>query len=299
MNKTDIEWCYGPDGSQGFTWNPVTGCSPASPGCDNCYASRIANRFKGTAAFPDGFNVKLHPDRIDEPRKLKKPSRIFVCSMSDIFHPDIPDEFIERIFKVMRECPQHTFFVLTKRPERMLGWNLCICSNDSPAKMGQVPRYVSNWFAPNIWVGVSAENQEQASRRIPVLLDLEVANRFVSIEPMLGPVDLTVLPANCRGINRRIVFEDYVNAYTGQSFDPQTLTWGSIEFEHIDWVICGAESGPGKRPCKTEWVYNLKKQCQVANVPFFFKNYNDARDANCKFDGEWPCPHDREYPKSI
>lgn len=292
MNKTDIEWCYGPDGSQGYTWNPVTGCSPASPGCDNCYASRIANRFKGTAAFPDGFNVKLHPERLDEPRKLKKPSRIFVCSMSDIFHPDIPDEFIERIFKVMRECPQHTFFVLTKRPERMLGWNLCICSNDSPAKMGQVPRYVSNWFAPNIWLGVSAENQEQANKRIPVLLDLKVAHRFVSVEPMLGQIEIRQwlsCPESLDTCHARGLYPD--------------CAFGGIENcardRHLDWVICGAESGPGKRPCKTEWVYNLKKQCQVANVPFFFKNYNDARDANCKFDGEWPCPHDREYPKSI
>lgn len=288
MNKTDIEWCYGPDGSQGFTWNPVTGCSPASPGCDNCYASRIANRFKGTAAFPDGFNVKLHPDRIDEPRKLKKPSRIFVCSMSDIFHADVPDEYIEQIFKVMRECPQHTFFVLTKRPERMLGKNWCVCHERAPFDA----RFVSNWYADNIWVGVSAENQEQANKRIPVLLDLQVAHRFVSVEPMLGPVDL----------KRWLSCPETLDSCHARGLYPDNCILGEAEKcarnIHLDWVICGAESGPGKRKCKTEWVCKVWHDCKMAKVPFFFKKYNDARDSNA-FDGEWPCPHDREYPKSI
>ncbi len=257
VNKTDIEWVYGSDGAQGYTWNPVVGCSPASAGCDNCYAARIANRFKGTKAFPDGFKVTLRPERLDEPRKLKKPSRIFVCSMSDIFHPDVPDEFIERIFKVMRECPQHTFFVLTKRPERMAGTAWAVCSEHHAPN----DPYVSNWYAPNVWVGVSAENQEMADKRIPQLMGLPVAHRFVSVEPMIGPVDLELyLPI--------VLNRDWLGI--------GTLVQKRVG--HVDWVICGAESGPGKRGCRTDWVEDLWEQCRSTHTPFFFKKWNDNRD---------------------
>lgn len=265
MNKTNIEWVYSADGTQGYTWNPITGCSPASTGCDNCYAARIAKRFKGTKAFPDGFNVTMHPERLDEPRKLKKPSRIFVCSMSDIFHADVPDTFIEQIFRVMRECPQHTFFVLTKRPERMVGKSWAVCSdNFTDFEMA------SNWYAPNIWVGVSAENQEQADKRIPTLIDLPIAHRFVSVEPMLEYIDL----------------EKYLPEIVTHNF----MGLGALvnKTQKLDWVICGAESGPGKRLCDTSWVYELLEQCKGVHVPFFFKNYNDHRDIDCVRSREWP-----------
>jgi protein gp37 len=289
MQKTQIEWAD-------YTWNPISGCSPASEGCNNCYAARIANRFKGTPAFPDGFKVTPHPERLDEPRKLKgKGKRIFVCSMSDIFHPDVPDGFIEQIFKVMRETPQHAFFVLTKRPERMVGKNWAV---DFERHTPDRP-YVSNWYAPNIWVGVSVENQAAADKRIPVLIDLFIAHRFVSVEPMLGPVNLTIIPANCKGVDGADVPEDYFSALNGWTYDPQESQHGRRMFNHLDWVIAGAESGPGKRECRTEWACKLWHQCKVAKVPFFFKNYNDIRDANCAFDGEWPCPHDREWPKGV
>lgn len=281
MNKTDIEWVYGPDGTQGYTWNPSVGCSPASEGCDNCYAARIANRFKGTKAFPDGFHVTLRPERINEPYKLKKPSRIFVCSMSDIFHPDVPDGFIETVFRVMRDLPQHTFFVLTKRPERMVGKDWCVCTESRPIDT----EHASMWYAPNIWVGVSVENQTRANERIPQLMAINTAHRFISVEPMIGPVNLKPwIP------NFTTHFEDVGDPPDGVFVDV-------AHWNRIDWVICGAESGPSKRPCKTEWVCKPWHQCKVANVPFFFKNYNDIRDANCAFDGEWPCPHDREWPK--
>ena len=280
MQKTQIEWAD-------YTWNPISGCSPASEGCNNCYAARIANRFKGTPAFPDGFKVTPHPERLDEPRKLKgKGKRIFVCSMSDIFHPDVPDGFIEQIFKVMRETPQHAFFVLTKRPERMVGKNWAV---DFERHTPDRP-YVSNWYAPNIWVGVSAENQEQADKRIPVLIDLPVAHRFVSVEPMIGPVDL----------KRWLTCQQDLDGCHARGLYPDNLGCKCcVRRNRLDWVICGAESGPGKRECRTEWACKLWHQCKVAKVPFFFKNYNDIRDANCAFDGEWPCPHDREWPKGV
>lgn len=267
MNKTEIEWAD-------YTWNPISGCSPASAGCDNCYAARIANRFKGTPAFPDGFKVTLHPERLDEPRKLKgKGKRIFVCSMSDVFHPDVPDEFIERIFKVMRETPQHSFFVLTKRPERMVGKNWAV---DFERHTPDRP-YVSNWYAPNIWVGVSTENQEVADERVPVLLSLQVAHRFVSVEPMIGPVNLTVFPANCLGANGERVFEDYFNALDGSCYDPQIREWENPgTFKHLDWVICGGETGPGARICEEQWVLDLLSDCDRARVPFFFKKWGSA-----------------------
>lgn len=267
MNKTDIEWVYGPDGAQGYTWNPVVGCSPASEGCDNCYAARIANRFKGTKAFPDGFHVTLHPERLNEPYRLKRPSRIFVCSMSDIFHPDVPDEFIEHTFKVMRDLPQHTFFVLTKRPERMAETAWAICSEHHAPN----DPYVSNWYAPNIWVGVSAENQEMADKHIPQLMGLPVAHRFVSVEPMIGPVDLeSYLPI--------VVNRDWLGI--------GTLVQKRVG--HIDWVICGAESGPGKRECRTDWPCDLQNQCIETGTPFFFKKWNDERDSMMPTCREWP-----------
>lgn len=266
MNKTDIEWVYGPDGAQGHTWNPVVGCSPASEGCDNCYAARIANRFKGTKSFPNGFHVSLHPERLNEPYRLKRPSRIFVCSMSDIFHPDVPDEFIEHTFKVMRDLPQHTFFVLTKRPERMIGKDWCVCTELRPIDT----EHASMWYAPNIWVGVSAENQARADERIPVLLNLPVAHRFASVEPMLGSVDLEaylprVLDNNWLGIGKLVRIERCLN-----------------------WVICGAESGPGKRECRTDWPCDLQNQCIETGTPFFFKKWNDERDSMMPTCREWP-----------
>lgn len=157
------------------TWNPVTGCTKISDGCKHCYAEPMTRRLKamGQAKYINGFKVTCHPETLDQPLKWKKPSKIFVCSMGDLFHEDVPDEFIDKIFDTMKKCPQHIFQILTKRPERM-----------------KKHLDVFQPHLPNVWLGVTAENQEQAEKRIPLLLQTQAIKRFVSIEPMLGAVEL-------------------------------------------------------------------------------------------------------------
>ena len=169
MNKTLIAWTDG-----GYTWNPVTGCSPVSEGCQNCYAAAIAKRFNG-----GDFSVKLHPERLDEPSKVKKPSKIFICSMSDLFHDDVPYSFIDDVMETIHRSSQHTFQILTKRPNRMYKY---FCESDKPRHCYMRPC--------NTWVGVTAENQKCAGERIPKLLDIPAVVRFVSIEPLLERIDI-------------------------------------------------------------------------------------------------------------
>ena len=213
MGNTKIEWAE-------KVWNPVTGCSKISPGCENCYAERMAFRLRGRCGYPDGepFRVTLRPQRLEEPMRWRKSSMVFVCSMGDLFHDDVPDDFIHRVFATIGQCPQHTFIILTKRPKRMKAFIEDYYAYESPT---------------NVWLGVTTENQEMADRRIPILLQIPAVVRFVSVEPMLGPVDLA------RGC------------------------------EKIDWVICGGETGPNARPMHPDWVRSLRDQCQSAGVPFF------------------------------
>lgn len=233
MSKSKIEWCDA-------TWNPITGCTPISPGCANCYAKRMSKRLAGRCGYlaDDPFKVTLHPNKLDEPLKWKKPHRVFVCSMSDLFHPDVPDEWIDQIFWQMgRVARWHTYLILTKRPERMRDWLIKAYNENDPY--------------PNIWIGVTAENQEQADKRIPLLLQTPAAIRFVSVEPMLGPVNFRWASWEPLKPNSRN------NQYDGM--------------RRLDWIICGGETGPGARPMQIEWARNLKNQCQEAGVPFFFK----------------------------
>lgn len=204
MSKTKIEWVINQDGTKGKTWNPVSGCTPISPGCAHCYAKRMAQRLAGRCGYPEApheFDVTLHPEKVGDPLRWKKPTRVFVCSMSDLFHHDVPFEFIKDVSRVMRACPQHTFQVLTKRPERMA---------EFAAAIGIA------W--PNVWLGVTAEDQEQADQRIPVLLQIPAAVRFVSIEPLLEPVDLSTIPyeslagKNCITERRRAMSWDVLLA---------------------------------------------------------------------------------------
>ena len=188
-DKTKIEWTDA-------TWNPVTGCTMVSPGCDHCYAETIAHRFAGTAAYPDGFAVTLRPERLDQPLRWRRPRRVFVNSMSDLFHKDVPDEYIACIWAVMALAPQHTFQVLTKRHGRMRS----LLDDDGFIQRvwnemdGFLPRAKhpdeSRWPLPNVWLGVSVEDQQRADLRIPALLDTPAAVRFLSCEPLLRPVDL-------------------------------------------------------------------------------------------------------------
>ena len=210
--QTRIEWTDA-------TWNPVTGCSRVSPGCDHCYAEALAGRLKamGNVRYSNGFQVRLHQDLVDLPLRWKKPKLIFVNSMSDLYHPKVPDEFIRRVFDTMVQAHWHRFQILSKRPQRMA------------ALAPRLP-----WPA-NVWQGVSIESADYLWR-IKYLLRVPAAVRFLSLEPLLGPLPNTPL--------------------TG-----------------IGWVIAGGESGPHHRPCDPDWIRSIRDQCLRANVPFFLKQW--------------------------
>ncbi|MGB9754711.1 DUF5131 family protein [Roseiflexus castenholzii] len=213
---TKIEWTQ-------RVWNPVTGCTKVSPGCKHCYAERFARRLEqmGNPRYRHAFRVTLHPDLLELPLRWQKPSMIFVNSMSDLFHPSVPDEFIRRVFEVMAKAKQHIFQVLTKRSERLL------------ELAPQLPR------SENIWMGVSVETMKYYTR-IEHLQQVPAQVRFISCEPLLGPVD-------------------------------------KMPLDGIHWVIVGGESGPGARPMKEEWVRSIRDQCQRAGVPFFFKQWGGVQ----------------------
>lgn len=248
--KTGIEWTDA-------TWNPVTGCTEVSPGCDHCYAKNFAERFRGTPGhyFEHGFDVQLRPDKLDLPLRWRKPKRIFVNSMSDLFHDAVPDEYIVRVFAVMKKASQHTFQVLTKRHARM---RALLSSEDFRESVfawsgvgqhqpsGRLEHY-RTWPLSNVWLGVSTENQQWAGIRIPALLDTPAAVRFISAEPLLGAIDFRRVPR----FNR--IGLDLSN-------------W---------WVIVGGESGPGARPMHPDWARALRDQCQAAGVPFLFKQWGE------------------------
>jgi protein gp37 len=210
--QTSIEWTEA-------TWNPVTGCTKVSPGCKHCYAERMAHRLSamGQPRYRNGFQVTLHPDLIDVPLRWQAPRLIFVNSMSDLFHDDVPDAFIARVFSVMAEARQHTFQILTKRAKRL-------------ARLAQALQWPRN-----VWIGVSVEN-ERYLWRVEFLRRVPAAVRFLSLEPLLGP-----LPG--------------------------------LSLSNIDWVIVGGESGPHSRPLDPEWVRQLRDQCLAEAVPFFFKQW--------------------------
>ncbi|MHB1957258.1 MAG: DUF5131 family protein, partial [Sulfobacillus sp.] len=202
VTRTHIEWTD-------TTWNPVTGCTKVSQGCKHCYAERMARRLQamGSPRYRNGFQVTLHADLLNQPLHWIKPRRVFVNSMSDVFHPDVPDTFIADIFAVMAQTPQHTYQILTKRPERLARLAGCLP------------------FPPHVWIGTSVESREVMSR-IRWLREVPAAVRFLSCEPLLGPL-------------------------------PQ------LPLEGIHWVIVGGESGPHARPMHPEWVLDIRDQCVV------------------------------------
>ena len=205
------------------TWNPVTGCSKVSPGCAHCYAETFAERWRGVRgnAYEQGFDLKLWPSRLDYPLRWKRPRMIFVNSMSDLFHEDIPFEYVQRVFSVMHEASHHTFQVLTKRHEQL--------SELAP---------LLDW-PPNVWMGVSIENKRW-TLRADHLREVPAAVRFISAEPLLGPV-------------------------TG------------LDLTGIHWLIAGGESGPGHRPVDADWIRGLREQCRQEGVAFFFKQWGGIR----------------------
>ena len=245
------------------TWNPVTGCTKISEGCKKCYAERMAKRLKGRYGYPDDdpFRVAMRNNRLGEPFKWNKPTMCFVCSMGDMFHENVDCEFLDNIFYVIKKCPQHTFQILTKRPKRMLDY------------VSQLVYKPFKEHFPNVWLGVSAENQKRADERIPVLLDIPATVRFVSCEPMLGKFDLA------------LYLQDWINV---DEVDRRCdFSW----LQGLDWVIAGGETGSGARLVKKNWVREIRKQCSYFNVPFFLKQLNKKGDR--ELDGniweEMPC----------
>jgi protein gp37 len=214
--RSNIEWTES-------TWNPLTGCTKVSPGCKHCYAERMALRLQamGQPNYANGFRLTMHKHMLELPLRWKKPQMIFVSSMSDLFHQDVPWEFIQKVFDIMCRASWHTFQVLTKRSGRLL----------------KLDREI-NWPA-NVWMGVSVENKDYTFR-IDHLRQIGALVKFLSLEPLLGP-----LPG--------------------------------LDLHGINWVIAGGESGPGARPIVKEWVVDIKDQCLVAHVPFFFKQWGGVR----------------------
>lgn len=206
-----------------MTWNPVTGCTKVSQGCKNCYAERMARRLEamGSERYRNGFRVTLHPDLLDLPRRWRQARVVFVNSMSDLFHEDVPLGYIQRVFATMHECPHHTFQILTKRSERLVMF------------AAHLP------WPGNVWMGVSVEDVRVLDR-VHQLLSVPAAVRFLSLEPLIGPLD-------------------------------------ALPLKGVDWVIVGGESGPRARPMRKEWVTSILRQCRIARVPFFFKQWGGVR----------------------
>ncbi len=268
MGKTGIAWTD-------ETWNPVTGCTKVSAGCKHCYAEGVADRFWATQYPPIVVkhkaltaplfrprrftDVQCHPDRLEQPLRWRKPRRVFVNSMSDLFHEDVPGEFIDRVFITMGMSPRHTFQVLTKRPHRMYQfmselqdkWAKTTRNGQRVVGFGNAGMGVKEslvpWPLSNVWLGVSVENQPTADERVPLLLQTPAAVRFVSAEPLLGSIRFGV-------------------SLHGNWIGPEKWEWGSL-----DWVIVGGESGPDARPCDIEWVRSIKDQCAKAKVACFVK----------------------------
>lgn len=327
-DKTGIEWTDA-------TWNPLRGCSRVSEGCRHCYAETIAARFSGPGQPYHGIadpsrtgskwtgQVKLVETALGQPLRWKKPRRIFVNSMSDLFHESVSDEWIDHIFAVMALSQQHNFQILTKRPERMLsysrsaapqriamllldGFDYHIEGITFAARMAALASRATDedperitWPLQNVWLGVSVEDQATADERIPLLLSTPAAHRFISAEPLLGPIDLervgtlgllrSILPA----VVEREESEIRPNSISGLQIDtlhgrnqatiffqtPDHMGGFSIRFPRpfprLDWVIVGGESGIGARPMHPDWARALRDQCATAGVPFFFKQWGE------------------------
>ena len=263
---TKIEWTN-------ETWNPIIGCNKVSLGCDNCYAEKMAYRlmhmpYGADYQFVLSDNGKSDPEKyknlpkwngethfqksqLDNPLKWKKPRMIFVVSMGDLFHESIPFEWIDKVFEVIFQTPQHTYQILTKRPERMKKYF---------EHQNELLKDLGGYSPPPfIWLGVTAENQEQANKRIPILLEIPAAIRFVSIEPMLSKIDIQkYLTPGADGLPEEV--ERY--------------------HDWIDWVICGGESGSKARPMHPDWTRSLRDQCKKIGTPFFFKQWGEYTPNN-------------------
>lgn len=307
-DRTKIEW-------SDATWNPITGCSVLSPGCTNCYAMKLAGgrlRHDPTRAGLTRQSrggpvwtgeVRFNESMLDLPLRWKRPRKIFVCAHGDLFHENVPFEWIDRVYAVMALCPQHTFQVLTKRPQRMLDYLINGQSRHGVARQALKhtgrrhpgghdcdPEVCNATFPlPNVWLGVSVENQAAADERIPLLLAAPAAVRWISAEPLLGPVSLR--------------WTDYAHRAQGLSYRQYLERTGSInEYEalrKIDWVVVGGESGHGARPMHPDWVRRLRDQCADAGVAFLFKQWGNFHITTVgpKGNTQAPIPLDANFGK--
>ena len=317
MADSSIEWTDA-------TWNPVRGCKPVSPGCANCYAELMTGRLEamgqdgyagltkpgtGKKRFLFNGEFRTAPDRLEDPLRWKKPRMVFVNSMSDLFGEGVSSEYITMVFDVMAACPQHTFQVLTKRPERMLEYFEHVAKNSL-----SMPEAATKWPLPNVWLGVSVENNDYVSR-IEKLLRAPAAVRFLSLEPLLGPINLrrwTTTRSDGVGLCCECCWKDRCDQpwHHYRASCPHCKGSG-IRSSSIDWVIVGGESGPNARPCGLRWIADIVAQCKAAGVPCFVKQlgsnawYGGKRiklsgkggdrtewPAECQ---EWP----REWPRKV
>jgi protein gp37 len=304
-DNTQIEWTDA-------TWNPITGCSRVSEGCRNCYAEIMAARFSKPGQWGEGLakivtradgtkdhrwtgKLQFNERALDKPLRWRKPRLIFVNSTSDLFHESVPDEWIDRVFAVMALAPQHTFQVLTKRPERARAYLMGVeCDGARRFNVATAAEQIANnfpiwdghgyrlwdgyagkdwdkkvtrvlcippWPLPNVWLGTSIEDQATADARIPHLLATPAAVRFVSAEPLLGPVDLMEVAIPRPELRASLIWD----ALRG---------WGGAPSK-IDWLIVGGESGPGARPMHPDWARSLRDQCQTAGAAYFFKQVGE------------------------
>ena len=300
-------------------WNPVTGCTPCSPGCLNCWAKELAGRFpwtahggdntcptcfgrgwlgsdadagtgrdercgkcRGEGAIPIPFSqIVTHPDRLSQPLHWRKPRVVAVCWMGDLFHEDVPDLLLEAVFGVMSFCGQQQFLVLTKRPARMRQWlsttSLSMCQAEATVRgdCERHPRWhhrpendvvINSWPLPNVHLGVTACNQEEADEKVPILLDTPAAHRWVSLEPLLGEVDFAphLSPQTKTSFYNR----------GGRGMSAQVI----VRKEHLNWVVAGCESGPRRRPASHDLFRSLRDQCAEAGVPFYLKQMSERED---------------------
>lgn len=323
-DRSQIQWTDA-------TWNPITGCSKVSPGCAHCYAEQVAARFWKTqyplvpcalddhraqetpirietlrrlgqpgCRWREFTDVQCHEDRLDQPLSWKRPRKVFVNSMSDLFHEAVPDEFVDRMFAVMALAPQHTFQVLTKRAERMrqyfaAEWHRRVARllMDQPHRISrdQEMQRLQGWsfgsltcgdhdrrFLPNVWLGVSVENQHFADERIPLLLQTPAAVRFISAEPLLGAISI-----------ERWLESEATDGWERQAGENARSTAGfakpsgvaSVGPPSLDWIIVGGESGRDARPCDRRWLYSILDQCKAAATACFIKQLG----ANSIIDG--------------
>jgi protein gp37 len=293
-DHTHIEWTEA-------TWNPITGCTVHSPGCTNCYAMKLAGTRLAHHPSRAGLTVdtkagpvwngqvRFNEEWLTQPLKWKRPRMIFVCAHGDLFHESVPDEWIDRVFAVMALCPQHTFQVLTKRSARMReyltgidnggermegeGWRSALVEGTAQSIWHQRTGddTVAEWLAvhlplPNVWLGVSVEDQARADERVPDLLHTPAAVRWISAEPLLGEVKLF------GGSDDRKRIWNWLTGETGtMHFDGPDFDYGP----KLDWIVVGGESGPGARPMHPDWARSLRDQCAAAGVPFFFKQWGE------------------------